>query len=87
MARTHAVPKDYIRNLKRGSQKVVQLVRWSDCQGGHIPSVAVSHGYGTCFRERLVMGYGLRQRKRDFDVNQDANVQNVQLKFLFWPQC
>ncbi len=27
----------HIRNLKRDGQKVVQLVRWSDCQGGHIP--------------------------------------------------
>ncbi len=29
--------KVVIRNLKRDGQKVVQLVRWSDCQGGHIP--------------------------------------------------
>ncbi len=31
------VANDWIRNLKQDGQKVVQLVRWSDCQDGQIP--------------------------------------------------
>ena len=37
------VASDYIKNPKRDGQKVVQLVRWSDYQGGHIPRFHCIH--------------------------------------------